>query len=138
MAGVASAAVIAAGVARAVMGIVVAAAGIGVKEQNAVGESLGSFVCIAGHTAIDSDTGLGKGHPGAAADAAANQCLDVMLSQQICQGAVAAGTGADNDGIHNLTALDGVDLEGCGVTEVLEDVAVFISNCDFHENSLLW
>ena len=106
-----------AGVAFPVVGIVVAAAGIGVKQQNAVCKGLGSFVSIAGDTAVDSNTGLCQCHPGAAADAAADQSLDLMLSQQASQCAMTAGAGTNHHRIHYLTAFNGVDLESGGMTK---------------------
>ena len=131
----ASAAVGAAGMAFAVVGIVVAATGIGIIIQGVCQEAFHSLVCVAGAAAVDGNTGIRQGKPGAAADAAANQDIDTLLGQQTSQCAVAAAVGVDHLGGQDFSILSLVELEGGGMAKMLEDVSGLIGNCDFHINS---
>ena len=45
---------------------------------------------------------------------------------------MAAAVGADDFCFDDVSVLDVVNFKEFGVSEVLKDVAVLISNCDFH------
>ena len=49
-----------------------------------------------------------------------------------CKRAVTAAVGIDDLGIHDRVILDVVDLELLGMAEVLENLSVFVSNCNSH------
>ena len=51
--------------------------------------------------------------------------------------AVTLSVRADNGRGNDFTAFDLVNLERFRATEVLEDLFVFISNCNFHRNLLI-
>ena len=121
-------AVIAAGVAFAV----VVAADIGIIIQIAGQECFHSIVSVTGNAALELDASLSQSHLCAAADAATNQDINTAAEQETCQSAVAAAVG-----IHDLGGDDGavfyvVDLKLLGVSDMLEDQFVCVSNCDFH------
>ena len=122
--------VMAAGMAFAV--VVMAAGGIGVKIQAAFCQGQGGFVRIAGNAAVNLNIRILQGKPGAAADAAADQGADTQVLQEPGQGAMAAAGSGNHLLGNNLAALHGVDLKGGGVAEVLEHLAGFVGNCNFH------
>ena len=123
-----TAAVVAAGMAFAVM----VAADIGVVVQIACQECFHSVVSIAGNAAVELDAGLSQGHLSAAADAAADQNVDTTVEQEICQGAVTAAIGIHDFGRNNGAVFNVVNLELLGVTEMLENQLICVSNCNFH------
>ena len=128
VAAVGTAAVVAAGVAFTVM----VAADVGIVIQVACQECLHSIVSIAGNAAVELDACLSQSHLSAAADAAADQDVNAAAKEEASQGAVAAAVG-----VHDLGGDDGavfhiVDLKLLGVTEVLEDQLVCVSNCNLH------
>jgi len=68
----------------------------------------------------------------AAADAAADERVHAVLHQEARQRAVAAAIGVDHFGGDDPVTVDLIDLELLGVAKVLEDLAVFVGNCNFH------
>ena len=134
-----SAAVIAAGMAFTVVMVMMVAADIGVECQRAFHKSGNCRVSAAGHTAVELDTCGCQSHLGTAADAAADQNVGLQSGQDTGQSAVAAAIGVNDLGGYDLAILDVIDLKLLGVAEMLEDLTVFISNCDFHNcDSFLW
>lgn len=74
--------------------------------------------------------GLSQGRAGAAANAATDKCVHMMGGQEPGQSTVAAAVG-----VHYAAGGDGAavhlkELELAGMPEVLEHLAVFISNCE--------
>jgi hypothetical protein len=64
---------------------------------------------------------------GAAADTAADQSIDAVFVQKLCQRAMAAAVGADDFCFDDVSVFDVVNFKEFGVSEVLKDVAVLIS-----------
>ena len=123
-----TAAVVATGMAFAV----VVATDIGIVIQIACQECFHSIVSIAGNAAVELDASLGQSHLSTAADAAADQDVDTAAKEEACQSAVTAAIG-----IHDFSGNDGaifnvVNLELLGVTEMLENQLICVSNCNFH------
>jgi len=131
---VAAAAVIAAGMTFAMLMVVMTATDIGVEGQDTCQVIGNRCVCIAGAAAVELNTCLCQCHLGTAADATANQNICVQGAQHTCQSTVTAAVGVDNFGSNDLVILHFVDLELLGVTEMLEDHTVSISNCDSHNS----
>ena len=131
-AAVTSAAVIAAGMAFPMMMVVMIALYIRVELQIAGYKSFHSGICIAGYTAEQPDPGCGQRHLGTAANAAADQHICIQGGEHTGQSAVAAAVGVHHLRCNDLTVLDIINLKLLGVTEVLEDHTVFISDCDSH------
>ena len=128
---IAAAAVIAAGVAFTVM-VMVVALNIGIEAKITGKLIFHCGVCIAPNTAVELDTSLLEGHLCAAADTAADQHICIQAGQNTGQSAVAAAAGIYNLGRNNSAIFHFVYLELLGVTEVLEDQTISVSDCDFH------
>ena len=126
--------VLAAGVAAAVVTIlvVVAALGVGVEGQLACQQIGHLAVRVAGDAGVELDARLGQGGAGAAADAAADQGIHPVAPEKTGQSAVAAADGADHLGGDYLSVLDLIELKLFTVAEVLEHLAVFIGYSKFH------
>ena len=56
----------------------------------------------------------------------------MMPAQDFRQRAMAAAVGADDFCFDDVSVFDVVNFKEFGVSEVLEDVTVLISNCYFH------
>ena len=108
------------------------AADVGIVGQLSGEECFHSRICRAGNAAEELNTGCSEGHLGTAADAAANQRVRIQCRQNTSQSAVAAAHGVHHFGSDDLTVHHIIDLKLLGMTEVLENVSVFISNCDSH------
>ena len=57
------------------------------------------------------------------------------MMQKSGQSPVTATHGADDDGVFDLFVVNFIDLELFGMTEMLKDLSVLISNCDFHSGN---
>jgi len=130
---VAAAAVIAAGVAFAVVMVMMVALNIGIKAQITCQEVCDRCVGIAAAATVKLNTCLSQGHLCTATDAATDQNICIQCAQNTGQGTVTAATGVDHFGCHNGAVLHFVNLELLGVTEMLEDLTVSISNCNSHD-----
>ena len=115
--------------------VMVAAAGIGIICQSVSQESLHGLVCIAHNAAVDLDIRILQRKAGAAADAAANEHIHAKALQKASQGAMAAAVGVHHLGGNHFARLCGIDFKLGGVTKVLEHIAIFVGNCNFHNFS---
>ena len=70
----------------------------------------------------------------AAADAAADENVGLQLAEETGQSAVAAAVGGDNTQLRDLTVFHVIELKSFGVAKVLENLAVFIGNCNSHNS----
>lgn len=131
-AAVTSAAVIAAGMTFAMMMVVMIAADIGIVCQLSGQESLHRIVSVTGDTAKKLNARVGQRHLRATADAAANQDLRAHAAQQASQGPMTAAAGIINLSGNNLAIPDLINLKLRGVTKMLEDFPLPISNRDSH------
>ena len=136
-ASMAAASMIAAGMALSVLMVMMITPGVGIIIQAIIDKSGHSKVCAALYATVELDTGLGKGGLGAAANAAADQCIDLQLGQHAGERAVAAALGIYDHAPGNFSIFDIIDLKSAGVTKMLENQAVFISNCNSHMISSL-
>ena len=112
--------------------VMVVADGVGVKVQVAGDQGLDSHISHTDDTGIDHDTGLSQSSACAAADTAADQHIHLHLTQKISQSTVTAAAGGNHHGVQDLTCLNIIDLELLGVTEMLKNLLIFISNRDSH------
>ena len=129
---VAAASMVAAGMALAVVMVVMIAAYVGIVSQLPCQECLHRFVRITGNAAVNLNTGTCQRHLRATADAAANQNLRAHAAQQACQSAVAAAAGIIDLGGYDLAVLNLINLKLGGMSKMLEDFPLPISNRDFH------
>ena len=130
-----AAAVVAAGVAFAVMVVVVGAPDVGIEFQSAGKQGLHRGICVTGHAAKEPDAGLRQCHLCAATNAAADQNIHIQHIQNPGQSAVAAAAGVHYRSGKDLVIRYLIDLELLGVAKVLENLAVLVSNRNFHKNS---
>ena len=113
-----SAAVFAAGVmAAAVFVLVMGAMDVRVEGQLTGCKCCRSFVCATRNTAVQSNARLRKRSLCAAADAAADQRVDLMRGQEACKGTVAAAVRVDYLAVSDLAVLHIVQLELFGMAE---------------------
>lgn len=92
---------------------------------------------IAGHATEELDSCVSQGCLCAATDTAADEHLCAQRTQYASQSAVPLTAGADHLRGKNFPVLNIIDLEFAGVAEMLEDLAVFICDCDSHVYNLL-
>ena len=90
--------------------------------------------CIArtADTAVELDARLRKSHLCATADTSADQYRYVLLREKSRKCAVTASVRIHDRCGNDLAVLYCVDLKLLGVTEMLKDLSVFVSNCNFH------
>ena len=115
--------------------VVVGAVDVRVEDQlpgQIVGHGGG---CIAGKAAEQLDAGLHQRHLRPGADAAAEQDVCAMLYENARQCAMALSIRRDDLGAQELAVFGLIELELCGAAKVLEHLAVFIGDCDFHEDA---
>lgn len=115
--------------------VVMIAGHIAVHGQSALQQLLHHCVGAAGRACVYRDARLGQRLARAAADAAADQHLHTLGLQKARQRTVALAIGVHHLAAGDLLALGLIQLELLGVAKVLEYVAVFVSNRDFHSSS---
>lgn len=132
---VAAASMVAAGMALAVVMVVMIAAYVGIIRQLPCQECLHRFVRVTGDTAVNLNTGTCQSHLRATADAAANQDLRAHAAQQSCQSAVAAAAGIIDLRGHHPAILNLINFKLRSMSKMLKDFPLPISNRDFHNVS---
>ena len=131
MTAVASATMMTAGMsALAMLVVVVIAADIWIVGEFVGQQSVYRSISIA--ASVEPDTGFRQSHLSTASDAAADQRIDAMLHQKTGQRTVAAAIGVNDFGMSDFAIQDFVQLKLLRVAEMLENLSVFIGNCDFH------
>ena len=111
---------------------VVVAFGIGIILQRTLCQSLRGRIGRTGNPAVELDSRLSQRILCPHADAAADQCIRLRCFQEAGQCAVPAAVGWYDLLRDNFTVLHIVELELLRVTEMLEDLSVFVSYCDSH------
>ena len=115
-----------------VMMVMVVAFGIGIISKVPCNKALYRLVSISVDTAIELNACLGKCHLCAAANAAADQHIDIELGKKTGKCAMSASVGVDDLCRKNFIAFNGINLKLLRVTEVLKNFTIAISYCDFH------
>ena len=115
--------------------MVVMVAGHAGVNQLTLQKGFHSGIRIALCACADLNAGLSQSALSAAADAAADQHIDGILSQQPGQRAVAAAVSAHHFAGQDPAILHLVDLEVLGLAEVLEYFSVLIGYRNFHSDS---
>ena len=116
----------------AVVVMVVAAAEILTEFERVVQKRLCHLTDIAFSSADHEDKSKSESVDGTAADAAANEDINLFLCQQSCEGTVSGAAGRDDFFAGNLAVSRFKNGKFGRVSEVLEDLMVFTSDCDFH------
>ena len=128
-----AAAVFAAGmVAVAVCMVMMVAVHVGIKGESPRQQGCYGFVCRTLYAAVQGDAGLSQSHLRSAADAAADQRIDALSLQKSSQRAVAAAHRVDDFRADDCAVFYFVNLKLFRVAEMLENLALFICNCNFH------
>ena len=129
-----AAAVVTAGVTCfAVLMVVVVAVNIGIVTQVIAEQGVYSCICITLNAAVELDARFGQRCLRSAADASANQSVHTVLHQKACQCAMAAAVGVNDFRMNDLAIRSFIKLELLGMAEMLENLTVFIGNCNFHD-----
>ncbi len=111
---------------------VVVAAGVGIIVQCSGSKRLRCFIRRTLNAGIQFDPHVRQRHLSAAANTAADQCIDLGSLKESRQRAMTASVRVNNLFSHNFTVFHVIQLKLRGVSEVLEDLSVFIGNCDSH------
>lgn len=106
--------------------------GIGIIFQSALDQCFGCFVRRTRYAAVEFDARFGQRILSAHADAAAEQGVHLRDFQEACQCAVPAAVSGHNLFLDDFTVLHIIELELLRVTEVLENLSVFISYRNSH------
>ena len=101
-------------------------------SQFACQESIYGFISTALNTAVQGNACLGQSILGTAANAAANQGIDIFLLQEGGQSTVTNTVARENMGFLNRVIFNSINFEGFRMAEMLENLAVVIGNCKFH------
>ena len=113
---------------------VMVAANVGVIAEGAGDQRLDSLVSGTGNAAEETDAGCCKRILCAAADAAADQSINLVIKQEAGQCAVTLSFGADDKFVGDDAVRDIINLKLFCMSEMLENHAVFISDCNSHRS----
>ena len=116
----------------AVMMVMVVTFGIGIISKVSCNKALYRLVCISVDTAIELNACLGKCHLRTAANAAADQHIDIELGKKARKCAVSAAIGVDHLSGENFIIGYGINLKLLRVAEMLKNFTIAVSYCDFH------
>ena len=117
--------------------VMVSAVDVRVKNQLA-GQIVGhGAVGCAGKAAEQLDASLHQGNLRTGTDAAAEDDVCALLDEEAYQSTMALAVGGNDLGAQELAVFGLVELELGRAAKVMEDLAVFIGNCDFHNASPL-
>ena len=127
-----SATVISAYMSIAVVMIVVVTLYVRVISKRTIKQCFDCGIRGAANTAVKLNSCLCQCHLCSAADAAANKCVNAECRKHSCQCSVTAAVGIDYFTVYDFPALCVINLKLLGVAEVLKNLSVFISYCNFH------
>ena len=116
----------------AVLMVVVVALDVRVIAESVCKKRLDRLVARAADTAVELDARLRKSHLCTAADPATDQYRYILLCEKSRKRAVTATVRIHDRCENDLAILYCVDLKLLGVSEMLKDLSVFVSNCNFH------
>ncbi len=115
-----------------VMMVMVVALGFGIIFQRSIRKGFHRSIRRTLNSGIEPDACVGKRGLCAYAYASADQGVSLHGLQEACKGAVTASIGVDDLLVYNPAVLGVIQLELRGMPEVLEDLSVFICDCDSH------
>lgn len=116
----------------ALMSFLMVMAGGAHGDQLSFQEGLDGLISIPGCTGDNSNPHLGEGILGPASDTAADQESHIVGGEDNSQSAMSLAIASDNLCGNDFTALDFIEFEEFGVSEMLVDVSIFISHCNNH------
>lgn len=98
----------------------------------AFGKGFRRFICGSLHTGKEPDTGITKSHLRAHTDSAADQSVYICCQQESGKRTVPISIGINNLFVYDLPVLDIIQLKLLGMSKMLKDLPIVISNCDSH------
>ena len=104
---------------------------IRIESERAAEECFDCSIAGTVNTTEKLDAGLGKCHLCAATDAAANKSINTENRKKSRKCSVTATVSINNFAVYNFSVLCGIDLKLLGMTEVLKDLSVLMSYCNF-------
>lgn len=120
-----------------VMMIVMGAVRAGILRQHAGQQPGDRLVRGAGNARVERDVCVVQRDLCTHSDASTDQRIHTKVGQHAGKRAVAAAGDGDDFALHPLSLPNSIHLELGGMAEVLEDLAVFVGDCDFHNDILL-
>jgi hypothetical protein len=117
--------------------VVVRTAYVGVKVQRTADQLHYRGIRVSADTAEQPDPGSGQHLLRAAANPAADQRIHSVCGKESCKRAVTAAVGIGHPAGGNLTVFHRINFELLRVPKVLKNPAVFISDCNFHNDLIL-
>ena len=128
-----AAAVVTAGVTSfAVLVVMVVTVNIGIVAQTSVEQCAHRRISVPADTAVELDARFGECCLRTAADASADQSVYAVLHQKARQGTMAAAIGINDFRMNDLAIRSFIKLKLLGVAEMLENLTIFIGDCNFH------
>ena len=118
----------------AVLVIMVVTVHVRVIAESACDECIDCRICIPADSTEKTDADLSECHLRTTTDATADQCIDTELHEESCERAVTTAVRIHDDLTYDLTIRHIVNLKLCGMSEVLENLAVFIGYCNSHDD----
>ena len=112
--------------------IVMVAVNIRVIAQGAVQQARNCLVRVSAASAVKPDAGRGQRCLCTAADAAADQGVHAVLHEKTGQCAVSAAVGVYNFAAGDFATGNVIKFKLFGMAKMLKNLAIFISNCNFH------
>lgn len=114
--------------------VVVTGALVGLAELP-VHEGLGDLVGVTGVTGVDGDAVAVEHVPGSVPDASADESLDTQLGEE--GGEASVGVLSRTNYLRlDVGSVHGEYLELTGLSEMLEDLSVCVSDCEFHATAI--
>lgn len=105
----------------------------GVVSKFSCQESIYCCIGISLNATVQGNACLSQGILGTAANTAANQSVDIFLLQEGSQGTMTSTIAGNNMGFLNSIVFNGINLELFCMAEMLENLAVVVGNCKFHQ-----
>ncbi len=115
-----------------VMMVMVVAPGIRIIFQSSVSKSFRGSIRRSLNARIKLDPGIRKRHLRTHTNASADQGVRLHSLQEACKSAMTASVGVNNLLADDFTLFNIVQLKLLCMTEVLEDLSIFICDCDSH------
>lgn len=112
--------------------LMVSAHNVGIKVKRSSKQSLNGLVRLTGDASVQLNVSGLQSSAGTAADSAADQDIDLQCGENTGQCSVSAAVGVYYLRGEDFAVLNIIKLKLLGMTEVLKNFSVFISNCDSH------
>jgi hypothetical protein len=114
------------------MMVVVVAPGIRIIFKGSFSKSFCGCIRRSLNACVKLDSSIRKRHLRTHANSSANQDVGLCSLQETCKSTMAASVSINDLFIDDLTLFNIVQLKLLCMTEVLEDLSIFISDCDSH------